>query len=411
MDKTIIKNIFSMFSIQGINYLIPLIMVPYLVRTLGLDGFGVYSIILAITQYFVIIADYGFSLSASRQISLNIQNINIVSKIFFSVILSKLIIAFFVFLFITIFFIINKTFTQYYLLFINSMGIIIGTTFFPTWLFQGYEKMHWIAISNLVAKISGLILVLIFVNNTNDLWLAILIQSLVSMIAATIALTTAIVGKYVYILLPKIEDMIMQFKLGWSIFLSTFFVSMYTTSIPLILGYNSGAEAVGIYNAADKLKQALQGLIGPVSQAIYPRSNRLMHESRLKAIKFVVTISKILISLMLIGCLFVFYFSDQIIQLAFGVGHYDTAVVLKIIIWIPILVALANMLGIQIMLPMGLSKVFGKTYVLVGTLGLPLMFLGSYYGSYIGVSIISLLIELTITLIFSFIVFKKLREK
>ncbi|WP_265503647.1 oligosaccharide flippase family protein, partial [Providencia heimbachae] len=82
MDKTIIKNIFSMFSIQGVNYLIPLIMVPYLVRKLGLDGFGVYSIILAITQYFVIITDYGFSLSASRQIALNIQNKNIVSKVF-----------------------------------------------------------------------------------------------------------------------------------------------------------------------------------------------------------------------------------------------------------------------------------------------------------------------------------------
>ncbi|WP_265524007.1 oligosaccharide flippase family protein, partial [Providencia heimbachae] len=182
-------------------------------------------------------------------------------------------------------------------------------------------------------------------------------------------------------------DIIIQFKLGWSIFLSTFFVSMYTTSIPLILGYNSGAEAVGIYNAADKLKQALQGLIGPVSQAIYPRSNRLMHESRPKAIKFVASISKILILLMLISCLFVFSFSDQIVQLAFGVGNADTSAVLKIIIWIPILVALANMLGIQVMLPMGLSKTFGITYVIIGTLGLPLMFLGSYYGSYIGVSI------------------------
>ncbi|MTC13076.1 oligosaccharide flippase family protein, partial [Providencia stuartii] len=67
MDRVILKNILSMFSIQGINYFIPLIMVPYLVRTLGLDGFGKYSIVIAIIQYLVIITDYGFNLSASRE--------------------------------------------------------------------------------------------------------------------------------------------------------------------------------------------------------------------------------------------------------------------------------------------------------------------------------------------------------
>ncbi|WP_431614845.1 oligosaccharide flippase family protein, partial [Enterobacter cloacae] len=43
MERSILKNIFAMFSIQGVNYLIPLITVPYLVRVLGLDGFGRYS--------------------------------------------------------------------------------------------------------------------------------------------------------------------------------------------------------------------------------------------------------------------------------------------------------------------------------------------------------------------------------
>ncbi|MCV5792026.1 oligosaccharide flippase family protein, partial [Escherichia coli] len=83
------------------------------------------------------------------------------------------------------------------------------------------------------------------------------------------------IGKFVYFLWPPLSEIKKQLKLGWNIFLSTFFSSMYTTSIPLILGVNAGAEAVGVYNSADKLKQALQGIIGPVSQAIYPRSSRL----------------------------------------------------------------------------------------------------------------------------------------
>ncbi|WP_152412237.1 oligosaccharide flippase family protein, partial [Edwardsiella tarda] len=93
MEKTLLKNIFSMFSIQGINYLIPLITVPYLVRVLGLDGFGKYSIILAVIQYLVILTDYGFSLSASRQISLNIGNKKVISQIFCAIICCKIVIS------------------------------------------------------------------------------------------------------------------------------------------------------------------------------------------------------------------------------------------------------------------------------------------------------------------------------
>ncbi|EEY9447163.1 flippase, partial [Escherichia coli] len=52
-----------MFSIQGVNYIIPLVTIPYLVRVLGLEVYGKYSIILSVLQYLVIITDYGFNLS------------------------------------------------------------------------------------------------------------------------------------------------------------------------------------------------------------------------------------------------------------------------------------------------------------------------------------------------------------
>ncbi|MTB39501.1 MULTISPECIES: flippase [unclassified Providencia] len=410
MDRVILKNILSMFSIQGINYFIPLIMVPYLVRTLGLDGFGKYSIVIAIIQYLVIITDYGFNLSASREIALNIDNKKKVSEIFFSIITCKIILAGIAFFILAAILSIDDDLKNEYILFLSGAGIVIGTSFFPVWLYQGYERMHWIAISNLIAKLSGLIFILIFVNNASDLLLAIIIQSFVSMVAATIAFSNAFLGKYIYLTKISIKMIKEQLVSGWSIFLSTFFVSMYTTSIPLILGYNAGAEAVGIYNAADKLKYALQGIIGPISQAIYPRTNKLMQESVSDGLKFVTKITVPLIIIMLIFSIIISINAELIVSLIFGIENSSTYKVLQIIIWTPPIIAIANALGVQIMLSIGLKKQFGLVYVIIGLLGLPLMYIGSYIWSYIGVSFVTLLIEILITLTFMIILLKKRKK-
>lgn len=409
MERSILKNIFAMFSIQGVNYLIPLITVPYLVRVLGLDGFGRYSIILAVIQYLVIFTDYGFNLSASRQIALNVENKKKVSDIFSAIISCKIIIALFSFALLLLLVFNNEHYKDDFWLFLNGMGIVVGTSFFPVWLFQGYERMHWIALSNLLAKLSGLMLIFVFVHNKNDINFAIMVQSLTGLIAAGLAFAKARMGGFIYFTLPALNEIKKQLKLGWSIFLSTFFVSMYTTSIPLILGFNAGAEAVGIYNAADKLKQALQGVIGPVSQAIYPRSNRLIVESIKSGVLFVKKISFFLCGFMFIGSVTCYFFAGNIISLAFGNSHDGAVDVLKILIWIPSIVAIANMLGVQILLPLGLNKIFGLTYVIVGSLGLPLMYFASLFYSYIGVSYAALLIEIVITFIFFVIVKGKLR--
>lgn len=399
MKNKILKNIFSLYSVQGINYLIPLIMTPYLLRTFGLKEFGVYTIVLAIIQYVVIFADYGFNLTATKQISLNIDNKREISLVFFSVIACKILIAISCFLVIVILsqFLSINIHIDYILL---GAGIAVGASFYPVWLFQGYEKMHWIAIFNAISKIINLLLVFLLVNSKNDIGVAIIVQSIVGTGTAIIACTKAIINKYVVLVLPTINDIKYQLSTGRDIFVSTVFVSLYTTSIPLILGYNCGPESSGIYNAADKIRQALQGLIGPISQAIYPRANQLMKKSKLEGICFVFNISKYIVTAVFFGCFIVFYNSELIVHLIYGANNVKITHVLNVIVFIPPLVVIANMIGIQIMLPLGMVKEFRNAYLYAGILGLPCMYYGAYYFNYIGVSYIALLVELLILLQF-----------
>ena len=69
--KVLIQNIFSLSILHGLNYILPLATIPYLVRVLGPNYFGLLAYVSSIIGVFILITDYGFNLSATRQISIN----------------------------------------------------------------------------------------------------------------------------------------------------------------------------------------------------------------------------------------------------------------------------------------------------------------------------------------------------
>ena len=68
-NQRIASNFFSLSVLQFVNYLAPLITVPYLVRVLGPEKFGLVGFATAFTQYLVTLSDYGFRWSATRKIA------------------------------------------------------------------------------------------------------------------------------------------------------------------------------------------------------------------------------------------------------------------------------------------------------------------------------------------------------
>lgn len=94
----VVKNFLSISLIQAINYLIPLFILPYLVKVVGIANFGISNYVLSLFIALKVIIDYGYNISGVKDIAEAKQKNSSISIIFSKVFFSKLyllLIAFF----------------------------------------------------------------------------------------------------------------------------------------------------------------------------------------------------------------------------------------------------------------------------------------------------------------------------
>ncbi|TOJ61674.1 oligosaccharide flippase family protein, partial [Vibrio parahaemolyticus] len=72
--KRLIENFFSLSLLKLCNLILPLVTLPYLIKTLSVGTYGVIVMSLSIAMYFQTLIEYGFNLSATRDIARNREN-------------------------------------------------------------------------------------------------------------------------------------------------------------------------------------------------------------------------------------------------------------------------------------------------------------------------------------------------
>jgi len=400
-------NFLSLSILQIANYILPLITLPYLVRILGPEKFGLVTFSQAFISYFIILTDYGFNLSATREISINRGNKVKVIEIFNSVMIIKLFLIVISFVIMTIIVSQFQKFKQDWLIYYLTFGMVLGQVLFPVWFFQGIERMNYITKLNIIAKLIFTVSIFMFIKKPEDYIILPIINSFGSIIAGLLGIRIVFKKFRMKIEKVKLENIKFHLKEGGYIFFSSVATSFYTLGNIFILGLFTNNIIVGYYAGAEKIIRAIQGLLGPISQTVYPHISKLMNDSKEDGIKFIKKLFVYFGGFSFSLSFFVFIFNDLLVKVLLGKQYSESVIVLRILAFIPFIVGLSNILGIQTMLTLNYQKAFIKIILFASLINLILSLILVQSFKHIGISISVLVTEISVTLLMMIYLYKK----
>jgi len=329
--KIVISNAFFLVILQSLQYLLPLILLPYLVRVLGIENFGLLAFVSATIAFLRGVVAYGFDLSGPQQIATNREHNSKISEIFSSIMVAKYLLVIFTFTVLCILLLTVDKFGQNWELFLLTFLIVLGDAIFPTWFFQGMEKMKFITYLRIGYKAFFVLLVILVVKKPSDLVLVPLLDGAGAILVGTIAMYIVHTKFRIAFIIPKFENIIDQFKQGWYLFLSKMTVHFYTSINILVLGLMTSNMLVGYYSVSMKIYGAIRGLVAPVNQALLPYLSKRYVKNKARYNLFVKKLNIGYFFVLVVLSILTYFFSTELIQLVSGSTVSESITVLQIL--------------------------------------------------------------------------------
>ncbi|MGN0186199.1 MAG: flippase [Paludibacteraceae bacterium] len=381
--------------LQGLNYLAPLLVWPYLMQVLGAEQFGYIGFAMAVNQYLMILVDFGFNFSVTKQIALAKESQANINRLFSETIVAKLLLlaGAFVLLLILI------TIPQFRIyakvsLILFSMVICNALTF--VWLFQGLGKIRLVSIINCVSKIAILPLTFVFVHTADDVLVAAYILGGVYVVSAILSLSLVKLQHLATLVAIKFAAVKSILKDSFPIFISNAASSIYAMLFVVILGYFATPDEVGKYAAAEKMMRiACYAIWVPVSQAFFPKLCQTADQNRAEVFRTIRVLCVIMITIMMLVWCVLFFFA-QPLATWLGRGYAGFAPIAKILAIVPLFVTVGGVAGQLGLLTIGNErdkKHYQNVYLAAAGLSVVLTFALVPHFQAVGASIALLLTE------------------
>ena len=357
LSHRVTQNALGLYAIQFAGYVIPLATLPYLARVLRPQGFGLLLFAQSFALWASITIEYGFNLSATREVAQNRNDREALARIASGVLGAKLILlsGFAAIAFVSAF--AAGSFRQHpgYLGWAILQALAFGLS--PFWYFQGAERMVGAVLIELFARATAAASIFLLVRQPEDGWKV--LASLAAAGCAIVAIQTLWMYRDVGFQWPSWKRSIAALTSGWHMFLFRGAYNIYGTANAFILGLFVPSVQVGYFGGAERIAKAMQGLMLPFTQAFYPHMSRMASQDSRSAgrlARWSIPVACIA-GLMLAAALAVF--ARWAVSLILGPSFDASVSVLYVFALLLPLNALNTALIMQWMLPRGFERVVG----------------------------------------------------
>ena len=365
-DKTpnIKKNFILSTFYQVLKIITPFITTPYVSRVLEPNRVGIYSYTYAYVTYFTLFAALGTVSYGSREIARNRDDKKAYTKLFWEIELLTIITTCACLIGWGIWILFHEKYRIYYIILTLCL---FATLFDISWFYTGLEQFKNIVGVNSFFKILSVVAIFLFVKDTGDLAVYILILSL-SMVLGNLSMWIYL-PKY----LLKLDDKKLQIKRHFKetliYFIPAVATTIYTVLDKTLIGLITKSEYEnGYYEQATKIITMAQSVtFTAINSVLGARISYLFAEEKYDEIHRRIKKSMNYILFMGIGiCFGLIAVSDRFVPFFFGPGYDKVALLLKLMSPLIIIIGVSNCLGSQYYSPAGLRSTSAK-FIVIGS--------------------------------------------
>jgi polysaccharide transporter, PST family len=232
------------------------------------------------------------------------------------------------------------------------------------------ERLRVPAALDVFAKLLATIGIFVWVRAPEHGWAVLALR------AGADLISTGILSYWLYqavpLLRPRIAWSLEMLRDGWSLFVFVGAASIYTSANSFLLGILSVPREVSFFGAGERIVRAASLLLGPVSQALYPRVSNLMAHDPQRAGQLIRRSLLPFVGLGLVMGTALMLLAPALTRVVFGPEYAPVATVIRVLAVIPMLLGVGTVLGIQWALPMGMDRVYTRFVLFAGALNIVL---------------------------------------
>lgn len=380
------------------NYLIAFITFPYISRILGVEKVGLVNYIDNTINYFLLFATMGINILGVREIAKTGSNPDNRDKVFSNVLgINTLFTTITLISYCTIISAIPQ-FSENSALLYSGCAKILFTNFLIEWFYTGIENFRYITIRSVLIKTIYVISIFLLIKESDDYKLYFYLTIAVTVINALI--NFAYSQKHVKIILREFFSLRLlkdNIRLG----IYNIMTSMYLTFNVMYLGTISNNIQVGYYTTAFKLYSVILGFFTAFTNVMLPRMSALASEGNNEKFNYLINKSVEfigLVSIPLIVCCCIM--APEIIGLLCGPGYEGAIIPMRIIMPAILAVGLAQILAIQILMPLKKDKVLLRASIAGAMMSIAINIIIVPELQSIGSALVLLLSELAVTIFY-----------
>ena len=322
--KRFLNNFLALGLLRFSQEFIPIILIPYLIRIIGLKNYGLIGYALSISTLCGTIIEYGFNITATRDIARNRDTLDKLSKIFSNFFFASLYLSFLVFVIFFILISLIPRFNIFSYIYLSTIIFVIFKSLTPFWFFQGMEKMSYNTIIGGFSNLIYMLSIFSFVNQKEDFFLVPLLNAITSLITFIFSILTIKFKFRINIEFQNPIKIINTLIKGRHIFIKNSFSYVNTSIINIVtLGFFFNTTLVGLYLLTSKVIGVSLTLANLLSNTFLPFLSRHINSH----IKF----QKLMLSIGLFLTIITFALSDSISNLLIDENYNTLSLYIKIL--------------------------------------------------------------------------------